>query len=387
MGTKGTLELPLTLPLEDLFEVSAQPQLPDIPTEPEAAPEDPLEEEPSEAVTVELTDTVRRYLQEIGSYPLLTLEEEVELTRLIWEGQEAAKEIAVLLNASETQVGLVALMQVLERPYPEGERLAQAIKEHPVAKKLYQKVRLGERARVDMIHANLRLVVSVAKKFVHRSDGLDFLDLIQEGNRGLVRATYSFDWRRKLKFSTYATWWIRQAVSRAIADQGRTIRLPVHFHEVYRKLRAVQARLEAEMGRPPRFEEVARAMGDDWTTQKVEETLRLGMEIYSLDTPIGEEEEDTLGSFLADESLASPEETALKRAMAEALERALEALDPRQATVLRLRMGLLDGREHTLEEIGRKMGITRERVRQLEKKALRQLRSALLKKGLQEYLR
>ncbi|MFN3180329.1 MAG: RNA polymerase sigma factor RpoD/SigA, partial [Thermus sp.] len=272
--------------------------------------------------------------------------------------------IAALLKLSEEKVGLTALARVLERPYPEGEAIEKAIRAHPQAKRLYQEVRLGERARVDMVNANLRLVVSVAKGSVRRSDGLDFLDLIQEGNRGLVRATYSFDWRKRYKFSTYATWWIRQSIGRAIADQGRIIRLPVHFHEAYRKLWAACAQLEMEKGRTPTPEELAAALGGDWTPSRVQETQRLGQEVYSLDTKVGEDEEDTFGSFLADGTLPSPEEVAMRRVMVETLERAIDALGERQAILLRMRMGLLDGREYTLEEVGRYLGVTKERVRQ-----------------------
>ncbi|RTG97639.1 sigma-70 family RNA polymerase sigma factor [Thermus scotoductus] len=388
MGAKGTLErLPHT-PLEDLFENPPDLGDFDAPLDLEELEEALAEEEAAEAPAAPpATDAVRRYLQEIGSYPLLSLEEEVELARLIQRGQEAAKEIAALLNLSEEKVGLTALARVLERPYPEGEAIEKAIRAHPQAKRLYQEVRLGERARVDMVNANLRLVVSVAKGFMRRSDGLEFLDLIQEGNRGLVRATYSFDWRKRYKFSTYATWWIRQSIGRAIADQGRIIRLPVHFHEAYRKLRAAYAQLEMEKGRTPTPEELAAALGGDWTPSRVWETQRLGQEVYSLDAKVGEEEEDTLGRFLADETLPSPEEVAMRRVMVETLERAIDALGERQAILLRMRMGLLDGREYTLEEVGRYLGVTRERVRQLEKKALRTLRYFILRnKGMQEFL-
>mgnify|MGYP001627054600 FL=1 len=388
MGAKGTLErLPHT-PLEDLFENPLDLGDFDAPQDLEELEEALAEEEAAEAPAAPpATDAVRRYLQEIGSYPLLSLEEEVELARLIQRGQEAAKEIAALLNLSEEKVGLTALARVLERPYPEGEAIEKAIRAHPQARRLYQEVRLGERARVDMVNANLRLVVSVAKGFMWRSDGLEFLDLIQEGNRGLVRATYSFDWRKRYKFSTYATWWIRQSMGRAIADQGRIIRLPVHFHEAYRKLRAVHAQLEMEKGRTPTPEELAAALGGDWTPSRVRETQRLGQEVYSLDAKVGEDEEDTFGRFLADETLPSPEEVAMRRVMVETLERAIDALGERQAILLRMRMGLLDGREYTLEEVGRYLGVTRERVRQLEKKALRTLRYFVLRnKGMQEFL-
>ena len=388
MGAEGTLErLPRT-PLEDLFENPLDLGDFDAPLGLEELEEALAEKEAAEAPAAPpATDAVRRYLQEIGSYPLLSLEEEVELARLIQRGQEAAKEIAASLNLSEEKVGLTALARVLERPYPEGEAIEKAIRAHPQAKRLYQEVRLGERARVDMVNANLRLVVSVAKGFTRRSDGLEFLDLIQEGNRGLVRATYSFDWRKRYKFSTYATWWIRQFIGRAIADQGRVIRLPVHFHEAYRKLRAACAQLEMEKGRTPTPEELAAALGGDWTPSRVRETQRLGQEVYSLDIKVGEDEEDTFGSFLADETLPSPEEVALRRVMVETLERAIDALEERQAILLRMRMGLLDGREYTLEEVGRRLEVTGERVRQLEKKALRTLRYLILRdEGMREFL-
>ncbi|MCX7803455.1 MAG: sigma-70 family RNA polymerase sigma factor [Meiothermus ruber] len=335
-------------------------------------------------------DHVRQYLREIGSYPLLSLEEEIELARLILEGQEAAEALARSLGVEAKEVSQLALARILERveDLPSGLLLLEErIKGDPRLKRLYQRVREGERARRDMVNANLRLVVSVAKRFTRKADKLHLLDLIQEGNRGLIRATYTFDYRKGYKFSTYATWWIRQAINRAIADQGRTVRLPVHFHESWQKLKAAQLTLEKELGRAPQAEELAALMGEGWDAKRVEEVLALTQNVYSLDEPVGDDKDSLYGDFLTDESLPHPEDRAMQNAMLERVQKLLEVLDPRQRMVILLRTGILDGRERTLEEVGKELGVTRERVRQIERRALSLLRAQMrYNPGLREFL-
>jgi len=273
-----------------------------------------------------LSDPVRMYLREIGKIPLLTPEEEVELAKRVEEGDPEAK--------------------------------------------------------AKLIEANLRLVVSIAKKYIGR--GMLFLDLIQEGNLGLIRAVEKFDYRKGFKFSTYATWWIRQAITRAIADQARTIRIPVHMVETINKLIRVSRQLVQQLGREPTAEEIAAEMGI--APEKVEEIHRIAQEPVSLETPIGEEEDSELGDFLEDKDIPSPEEAAAQQLLREQLEEMLEELTDREREVLRLRFGLEDGHPYTLEEVGRRFGVTRERIRQIEAKALRKLRHPSRSKKLRDYL-
>ena len=292
---------------------------------------------------VKTNDPVRQYLQEIGRVKLLTLEEEISLARRIEEG-EAAK---------------VVLEENQELEDRERRRNLRIVED-------------GELARRHLIEANLRLVVSIAKKYNGR--GMSFLDLIQEGNQGLIRAVEKFEYRRRYKFSTYATWWIRQAINRAIADQSRTIRIPVHMIETINKLTRASRRLQQELSREPSYEEIADAMGPDWNAEKVEEAFKLTREPFSLETPIGDEEDSFYGDFIPDENIESPVEQASKIILSEELEEALDKLNEREAMVLKLRKGLVDGREHTLEEVGSHFGVTRERIRQIENKALRKLK-------------
>ena len=286
-------------------------------------------------------DPVRQYLQEIGRVPLLKLEEEISLARLIEEGEAATLALAAT-------------------DLPERTRRAHA-----------RTAEEGELARARLIEANLRLVVSIAKKYTRR--GMNFLDLIQEGNQGLIRAVEKFEYRRGFKFSTYATWWIRQAVNRAIADQGRTIRLPVHMGEHINKLSRVGRELEQEFLREPTTEEVAEAMGPSWSAEKVEEVRDYARLPVQLETPVGDENDSVYGDFIPD-AARSPFELASETLLGEGLEQALAKLTEREAAVLRLRKGFVDGRERTLEEVGAEFGVTRERIRQIENKALRKLK-------------
>ncbi|KKK33167.1 RNA polymerase sigma factor RpoD [Mesobacillus campisalis] len=275
---------------------------------------------------VKINDPVRMYLKEIGRVDLLSAEEEINLATRIEEGDEEAK-----------------------------RRLAEA---------------------------NLRLVVSIAKRYVGR--GMLFLDLIQEGNMGLIKAVEKFDYRKGFKFSTYATWWIRQAITRAIADQARTIRIPVHMVETINKLIRVQRQLLQDLGREPTPEEIAEDM--DLTPEKVREILKIAQEPVSLETPIGEEDDSHLGDFIEDQDATSPSEHAAYELLKEQLEDVLDTLTDREENVLRLRFGLDDGRTRTLEEVGKVFGVTRERIRQIEAKALRKLRHPSRSKRLKDFL-
>lgn len=289
-------------------------------------------------------DPVRQYLQEIGRVKLLTTQEEIDLARRIEDGEFAREKLA-----DETA-------ELTDR---ERRGLQRVVED-------------GDMARKHLIEANLRLVVSIAKK--HNGRGMSFLDLIQEGNQGLIRAVEKFEYRRRYKFSTYATWWIRQAINRAIADQSRTIRIPVHMVETLNKLTRASRRLQQELSREPTPAEIADAMGPDWTADKVEEAFKLTREPRSLEAPIGDEEDSFYGDFIPDDNIESPVDQASRIILSEELESALALLEEREAMVLKLRKGLIDGREHTLEEVGTHFGVTRERIRQIENKALRKLK-------------
>ncbi len=289
-------------------------------------------------------DPVRQYLREIGRVKLLTLEEEISLARRYEEGKEAKARLE-----------------------GEGDTLPERTK-----RSLMRVVEDGELAKGQLTEANLRLVVSIAKKY--RNRGLGFMDTVQEGNQGLIRAVEKFEYRKGFKFSTYATWWIRQAINRALADQGRTIRIPVHMGETLNKLNRLRRELHQDLSRDPSFAELADAMGPGWDAGRVEEVFQLTREPTSLETPIGEEDDSFYGDFIADESIASPIDLASRNAMNERLDEALEKLNEREALVLKMRHGLIDDREHTLEEVGQQLGVTRERIRQIENKALRKLK-------------
>lgn len=275
---------------------------------------------------VKISDPVRMYLKEIGRVPLLSAEEEVELAERIEAGDETAKQ--------------------------------------------------------ELAEANLRLVVSIAKRYVGR--GMQFLDLIQEGNMGLMKAVDKFDYRKGFKFSTYATWWIRQAITRAIADQARTIRIPVHMVETINKLIRIQRQFLQDLGREPVPEELGAEM--EMPSEKIREILKIAQEPVSLETPIGEEDDSHLGDFIEDNDATSPEDHATYELLKEQLESVLDTLTDREENVLRLRFGLNDGRTRTLEEVGKKFGVTRERIRQIEAKALRKLRHPSRSKQLKDFL-
>jgi RNA polymerase primary sigma factor len=298
----------------------------------------------AEAEAESVDDPVRMYLREIGKVSLLTGEEEVSL-------------------ATRMEIGEVA-----ERS-ANGTRDIDAIHD-------------GIEARRQLTEANLRLVVSVAKKYLGR--GMSLLDLVQEGNIGLIRAVEKFDYHRGYKFSTYATWWIRQAITRAIADQARTIRIPVHMVETINKLVRTQRRLLQELGRDPTAEEIAKEM--ELPPERVREIQKLSQEPVSLETPIGEEEDSHLGDFIEDRGALAPADAASHQLLKEQVEDVLESLGQRERQVLRLRFGLDDGRSRTLEEVGREFKVTRERIRQIEAKALRKLRHPTRSRKLKDYL-
>ena len=330
------------------------------PTEEDLAEEEDIEDDgrpyasadDNYLANIDTDDTIGLYLKEVGRVPLLTAEEEVELAQRIELGRMAREELAK---------GNVS---------PRRRRELQLLIED------------GWAAREHLITANSRLVISVAKKYMGR--GVPFLDLIQEGNIGLIRAAKKFDYRRGHKFSTYATWWIRQAVTRAIADQGRTIRVPVHMGDQINRLLRVQHQLTQRLGRDPLVEELAEAL--EVTPQKVENMIQVARRPLSLETPTDDEEDSVLGDFIQDEDVAAPDDTATYNLLKEHLESVLDGLPPREVRILQLRYGLLDGQAYTLEEVGRKMGVTRERVRQIEAQALSRLRHPAIRRKLREYL-
>jgi RNA polymerase primary sigma factor len=304
-----------------------------------------------------IDDPVRMYLKEIGKVSLLTADEEISLATAMAEGNAAAERLAAA-EAAGTPL--------------EGEALAEC----------RRTIRKGESAKQQLAEANLRLVVSIAKRYVGR--GMLFLDLIQEGNLGLIKAVEKFDYTKGYKFSTYATWWIRQAITRAIADQARTIRIPVHMVETINKVIRVSRQLLQELGHDPSPEEISEAM--DMSVDKVRDILKIAQEPVSLETPIGEEEDSHLGDFIPDEGASEPSEAASFTLLKEQLVEVLSTLTPREEKVLKLRFGIEDGRTRTLEEVGKEFNVTRERIRQIEAKALRKLRHPSRSKKLKDFL-
>lgn len=316
-----------------------------------------------EGVSVE--DPVRMYLKEIGKVPLLSADEEIELAQKMEAGSVAVEKIP-LLKERLAETG----------DEQEKEEIQAEIKA------LQLDVDRGSDAKKRLAEANLRLVVSIAKRYVGR--GMLFLDLIQEGNLGLIKAVEKFDYRKGYKFSTYATWWIRQAITRAIADQARTIRIPVHMVETINKLIRVSRQLLQELGREPTPEEIAEEM--KMPVERVREILKISQEPVSLETPIGEEEDSHLGDFIKDDNVLVPADAATFTLLKEQLEEVLGTLTEREQKVLTLRFGLEDGRARTLEEVGKEFNVTRERIRQIEAKALRKLRHPSRSRKLKDYL-
>ncbi|MEX1021322.1 MAG: RNA polymerase sigma factor RpoD [Litorilinea sp.] len=310
------------------------------------------EEDAFDLSQIEIDDSISLYLKEIGRVPLLTAEEEVSLAKRMEKGRDSRK------------------------------TLSQGVEDWEERERLLWFVRDGQAAQEHLIKANSRLVVSVAKKYVGR--GVPFLDLIQEGNIGLIRAVKKFDFRRGFKFSTYATWWIRQAVTRAIADQGRTIRVPVHMYEQINRLTRTSRQLVQELGRDPTTEEIADELGV--TPRKVEHIMRVSQRPLSLEMPVGEEEDSYLGDFIEDEDADAPGEAAGQQLLREVIDEIFQSLTPREVRILQLRFGLVDGYQYTLEEVGKKFGVTRERIRQIEAQALSRLRHPSRSRKLRDYL-
>ena len=309
------------------------------------------------ALKAPTNDPVRMYLKEIGKVPLLTAEQEVILAKAIDEGEAATAEI--------------------DKATDNGRKLSSTR-----LRELQRTERHGQLAKKKLIEANLRLVVSIAKRYVGR--GMLFLDLIQEGNLGLIRAVEKFDYNKGFKFSTYATWWIRQAITRAIADQARTIRIPVHMVETINKLIRIQRQLLQDLGREPTPEEIGREM--EFSPEKVREILKVSQEPVSLETPIGEEEDSHLGDFIEDSDAVVPVDAASFILLQEQLDSVLHTLSEREKKVIQLRFGLTDGHPRTLEEVGREFGVTRERIRQIESKTLSKLRHPSRSQKLRDYL-
>jgi RNA polymerase primary sigma factor len=309
------------------------------------------------ALKAPTNDPVRMYLKEIGKVPLLTAEQEVILAKAIEEGEAATAE----LDKAAAEVKKLGATRLRE---------LQRVERH------------GQLAKKKLIEANLRLVVSIAKRYVGR--GMLFLDLIQEGNLGLIRAVEKFDYTKGYKFSTYATWWIRQAITRAIADQARTIRIPVHMVETINKLIRIQRQLLQDLGREPTPEEIGREM--EFSPEKVREILKVSQEPVSLETPIGEEEDSHLGDFIEDSDAVVPVDAASFILLQEQLDSVLHTLSEREKKVIQLRFGLTDGHPRTLEEVGREFGVTRERIRQIESKTLSKLRHPSRSQKLRDYL-
>jgi RNA polymerase primary sigma factor len=337
---------------------------------------------------VNIEDPVRMYLKEIGKVSLLTATEEVEIAKTMENGDIAQEILNTLFKnvADDDTERVTTEEEVMSYLRDEGQK-AEIDEKRPILcgktkADLKDVVYRGEEARKKLAEANLRLVVSIAKRYVGR--GMLFLDLIQEGNLGLIKAVEKFDFRKGFKFSTYATWWIRQAITRAIADQARTIRIPVHMVETINKLVRISRQLLQELGREPTPEEIAARM--NIPVERVREIIKISQEPVSLETPIGEEEDSHLGDFIQDDNVPVPAEAAAYTLLKEQLQEVLGTLTEREQKVLRLRFGLDDGRARTLEEVGREFNVTRERIRQIEAKALRKLRHPSRSRKLKDYL-
>ena len=370
------------------IEITTEAFLPDVNAEIDPPLEEIAEIEEEELVdpnalvdSFNIDDPVRMYLKEIGKVSLLSAEGEIELASAISAGNKAKATLIAWEEANGQ-----AVEPVLDAEDPVGEI---EVPEEEVAnltekdlEELRKTVKAGESAKQKLAEANLRLVVSIAKRYAGR--GMLFLDLIQEGNLGLIKAVEKFDYTKGYKFSTYATWWIRQAITRAIADQARTIRIPVHMVETINKVIRVSRQLLQELGHDPTPEEISAQM--NMPVDKVREILKIAQEPVSLETPIGEEEDSHLGDFIPDEGASEPSEAASFTLLKEQLVDVLSTLTPREEKVLKLRFGIEDGRTRTLEEVGKEFNVTRERIRQIEAKALRKLRHPSRSKKLKDFL-
>ena len=340
----------------------------------------------NDAINIE--DPVRMYLKEIGKVPLLTADEEVAIAKRMENGDIAARMLSTIFkDVADDDTERVTTEEEFDKYLKNEEQRKEADEKKTFLlgknkAELKEVVADGEEARKKLAEANLRLVVSIAKRYVGR--GMLFLDLIQEGNLGLIKAVEKFDFRKGFKFSTYATWWIRQAITRAIADQARTIRIPVHMVETINKLVRISRQLLQEFGREPTPEEIADRM--NIPVERVREIIKISQEPVSLETPIGEEEDSHLGDFIQDDNVPVPAEAAAYTLLKEQLQEVLGTLTEREQKVLRLRFGLDDGRARTLEEVGREFNVTRERIRQIEAKALRKLRHPSRSRKLKDYL-
>ncbi len=382
-----TAETPEEIPVLDADDVDVDDDVPNEELELiEQEEADDLDNIGLDAVNIE--DPVRMYLKEIGKVALLTATEEVEIAKTMENGDIAQEMLNTLFKdvADDDTQRVTTEEEVMSFLRDEGQR-AEIEEKRPILcgktkEGLKDVVYRGEEARKKLAEANLRLVVSIAKRYVGR--GMLFLDLIQEGNLGLIKAVEKFDFRKGFKFSTYATWWIRQAITRAIADQARTIRIPVHMVETINKLVRISRQLLQELGREPTPEEIAARM--NIPVERVREIIKISQEPVSLETPIGEEEDSHLGDFIQDDNVPVPAEAAAYTLLKEQLQDVLGTLTEREQKVLRLRFGLDDGRARTLEEVGREFNVTRERIRQIEAKALRKLRHPSRSRKLRDYL-
>ena len=308
--------------------------------------------------SVKVDDPVRMYLKDIGKIPLLSIDEETDLAKLVVDGREAKRRVDEIENDDQNTVSVEEFESLLEL------------------------VDKAHDAKDKLVNSNLRLVVSIAKRYLGR--GLQFLDLIQEGNMGLIKAVDKFDHQKGFKFSTYATWWIRQAITRAVADQARTIRIPVHMVETINKLVRIQRQLVQELSREPSPQEVAERM--DISVEKVQQIQKIAQEPISLESPVGEEEDSNLGDFISDPHALDPYEYTAKMKLRQELDDVLRTLTEREERVLRLRFGLIDGRQRTLEEVGKEFNVTRERIRQIEAKALRKLKHPSRRRKLKDFM-
>ncbi len=330
------------------------------------------------------TDPIRAYLQEIGKIPLLSAEEEVILAKRFEKGEKAMLEAIANLAKELKMEPYISATKAISEGTIRSDVVVQAKQRIQTKDRKYMSkdMKEGIEAQHLLTTANLRLVVSIAKNYVKR--GLDLLDLIQEGNLGLMKAVEKFEWRKGFKFSTYATWWIRQAITRAIADQARTIRVPVHMIETINKLSKVSSQLASRLGRKPTTDEIAKEM--DITPDKVQEIIKIAQKPHSLETPIGEDQENSLIDIIPDEFTAPPEELATWSFLKKQINEILRTLSDRERKVLELRFGLTDGVARTLEEVGHEFNVTRERIRQIEAKALKRMKSDEIAQALKDYL-